>query len=117
MIRNELDPARTVINVGAGAGSYEPEDYYVVAVEPSPAMRARRPPSRPPAIDTTAEQLPFDDDSFDAAMATLMVHHWRDPARGLGEMRRVTPRSGRNSDLRSERLDRSLARRRTPRRS
>jgi SAM-dependent methyltransferase len=90
MIRDELGSARTVINVGAGAGSYEPEDCYVVAVEPSPAMRARRPPSRPPAVDAIAEQLPFDDDSFDAAMATLTVHHWGDPDRGLAELRRVT---------------------------
>jgi SAM-dependent methyltransferase len=90
LIRKELGSARTVINVGAGAGSYEPEDCYVVAVEPSAAMRAQRPPSRPPAIDATAEELPFDANSFDAGMAALTVHHWRDPAAGLAELRRVT---------------------------
>jgi SAM-dependent methyltransferase len=89
LIRNELGGARTVVNVGAGAGSYEPEDCYVVAVEPSPAMRAQRPASRPPAVDAVAERLPFDDDSFDAAMATMTVHHWPHPDRGVAEMRRV----------------------------
>lgn len=83
-----LGDARTVLNVGAGAGSYEPEDRYVVAVEPSAAMRAQRPPGRP-AIDATAEALPFDDDAFDAAMAMITVHQWQDLERGLGELRRV----------------------------
>ncbi len=72
-----LGEARTVLNVGAGAGSYEPEDRYVVAVEPSASMRAQRPPDRP-AVDAVAERLPFDDDSFDAAMAMITVHQWRD---------------------------------------
>ncbi|HVV74899.1 MAG TPA: class I SAM-dependent methyltransferase [Mycobacteriales bacterium] len=82
--------ARTVINVGAGAGSYEPADREVTAVEPSAAMRAQRPPHRVPAIDATAEDLPFADGSFDAAMATITVHQWRDRAAGLRELRRVT---------------------------
>src|SRR6185503_18666356 len=73
-------------NVGAGAGSYEPEDRYVVAVEPSAAMRAQR---RMPAVDATAESLPFDDDSFDAAMAMVTIHQWSDVDRGLRELRRV----------------------------
>ena len=81
--------ARTVLNVGAGAGSYEPADRYVVAVEPSAAMRAQRPPGAVPAIDATAEALPFDDDSFDAVLASVTVHQWSDPARGLAELRRV----------------------------
>jgi SAM-dependent methyltransferase len=81
--------ARTVVNVGAGAGSYEPEDRYVAAVEPSAAMRAQRPPHLAPAIDATAERLPFDDNSFDAAMATLTVHQWTDLTAGLRELRRV----------------------------
>jgi SAM-dependent methyltransferase len=82
--------ARTVLNVGAGAGSYEPSDRYVVAVEPSPAMRAQRDRHLAPAVIATAEHLPFDDDSFDASMATITVHQWSDAARGLREMRRVT---------------------------
>jgi SAM-dependent methyltransferase len=84
-----LGEARTVVNVGAGAGSYEPDDRYVVAVEPSAAMRAQRPAGAVPAIDATAERLPFDDDSFDAAMAMVTVHQWSDLARGLRELRRV----------------------------
>jgi SAM-dependent methyltransferase len=89
MIHAALGDARTVLNVGAGAGSYEPADRYVVAVEPSARMRAQRPPTAVPALDATAEHLPFDDDSFDAAMATVTVHQWSDPARGLAELRRV----------------------------
>ena len=89
-LHEALGDAATVINVGAGAGSYEPEDRYVVAVEPSPAMRAQRPPSRVPAIDSAAERLPFDDDCFDAAMATITVHQWSDKSRGLRELQRVT---------------------------
>ena len=89
-IRAALGDARTVLNVGAGAGSYEPDDRYVVAVEPSAAMRTQRPPQRVPAIDATAERLPFDDDSFDAAMATVTIHQWSDPDAGLREMRRVS---------------------------
>lgn len=90
LIHRALGDARTVLNVGAGAGSYEPDDRYVVAVEPSAAMRAQRPPDRVPAIDATAERLPFDDDSFDAAMATVTIHQWSDPDIGLREMRRVS---------------------------
>lgn len=85
-----LGDARTVLNVGAGAGSYEPSDREVMAVEPSASMRGQRPPSRVAAIDAVAESLPFADDSFDAAMTTFSVHQWADPAGGLAEMRRVT---------------------------
>ena len=85
-----LGDARTVLNVGAGAGSYEPSDRYVVAVEPSATMRGQRPASLPPALDAVAEQLPFDDDSFDAAMAMITVHQWPDAEAGLAEMRRVS---------------------------
>ncbi|GAB3895282.1 methyltransferase domain-containing protein [Kibdelosporangium lantanae] len=85
-----LGDARTVLNVGAGAGSYEPEDREVTAVEPSASMRSQRPPHLAKAIDATAEQLPFADNSFDASMASVTVHHWPDTARGLREMRRVT---------------------------
>lgn len=90
MIEAALGPAATVLNVGAGAGSYEPTDRRVTAVEPSASMRAQRPPHLAPAIDAVAERLPFDDDSFDAAMATFTIHQWTDLAGGLGEMRRVT---------------------------
>src|SRR3954454_11812102 len=75
-----LGDARTVVNVGAGAGAYEPQDREVTAVEPSATMRAQR-PRRPggrttPVVDARAEALPFADGAFDAAMAVLTVHHW-----------------------------------------
>ncbi len=88
-IHAALGDAATVINVGAGAGSYEPADRWVVAVEPSATMRAQRPPGAAPAIDARAEALPFDDDAVDAAMACVTIHHWRPPAAGLRELRRV----------------------------
>ncbi|KLL11909.1 MULTISPECIES: class I SAM-dependent methyltransferase [Protofrankia] len=90
LIHAALGDARTVLNVGAGAGSYEPADRHVVAVEPSATMRSQRPRHLAPAIDATAAELPFDDDSVDAAMATVTVHQWSDPDRGLREMRRVS---------------------------
>ena len=89
-VHTALGASRTVLNVGAGAGSYEPADRYVLAVEPSAAMRAQRPAGAAPAVDATAERLPFDDDSFDAAMATVTVHQWRDVDQGLRELRRVS---------------------------
>ncbi|MET7394160.1 class I SAM-dependent methyltransferase [Dactylosporangium sp. NPDC005572] len=89
-VHTALGDARTIVNVGAGAGSYEPADRYVVAVEPSAAMRAQRPSGRVPALDATAERLPFDDDSFDAALASVTVHQWSDTVAGLRELRRVT---------------------------
>jgi SAM-dependent methyltransferase len=85
-----LGSAQTVINVGAGTGNYEPRDRYVLAVEPSADMRARRPAGLPPALDARADSLPFDEDAFDAALAVLTVHHWPDPSAGLRELRRVT---------------------------
>jgi ubiquinone/menaquinone biosynthesis C-methylase UbiE len=88
-IHAALGDARTVLNVGAGTGSYEPTDRWVLAVEPSATMRAQRAPDAAPALACTAEALPLDDDSFDAAMACVTVHHWPDRARGLAEMRRV----------------------------
>jgi ubiquinone/menaquinone biosynthesis C-methylase UbiE len=88
-VRAALGDAKTVLNVGAGAGSYEPRDRWVLAVEPSAAMRAQRPPEAAPALDARAESLPFDDDSFDAAMACVTIHHWQPPQAGLAEMRRV----------------------------
>lgn len=85
-----LGRARTVLNVGAGAGSYEPGDRYVIAIEPSATMRAQRPSHLAPAIDATAEAIPLSDKSVDASMATVTVHQWSDLTQGLREMRRVT---------------------------
>lgn len=88
-IHTALGDARTVLNVGAGAGSYEPTDRWVLAVEPSPTMRAQRPSGAAPAIAAFAEALPLDDDCVDAAMACLTIHHWEPPEAGLAELRRV----------------------------
>jgi SAM-dependent methyltransferase len=87
-----LGDARTVLNVGAGTGSYEPTDRDVTAVEPSALMRAQRPAGAAPCVAAAAESLPFEDQSFDAAMAFATVHHWPDPIAGLREMRRVARR-------------------------
>jgi SAM-dependent methyltransferase len=84
-----LGDARTVVNVGAGTGSYEPPDRDVTAVEPSAVMIAQRPPGAAPAVQASAEALPFDDASFDAAMAVLTLHHWSDFRAGCAELRRV----------------------------
>lgn len=88
-ISKALGDARTVLNVGAGSGSYEPPDRRVIAVEPSAVMRAQRHPDAAPCVAATAESLPFGDRTFDAAMAVATVHHWRDPIAGLRELRRV----------------------------
>lgn len=85
-----LGSAGAVLNVGAGAGSYEPGDRRVVAVEPSLEMLRQRPASAAKAVQARAEALPFSANSFDASMAILTVHHWSDQAKGLREMRRVT---------------------------
>ena len=87
-----LGDARTLLNVGAGTGSYEPPDRDVTAVEPSAVMRAQRPAGAARCVAATAERLPFEDGSFDAAMAFATVHHWPDPVAGLREMRRVARR-------------------------
>src|SRR5919204_3084939 len=92
LILEALGDARSVLNVGAGAGSYEPADREVVAVEPSAAMIAQRPAGAAPALPASAEELPFPDRSFDAALAVLSDHHWRDWLRGLRELRRVARR-------------------------
>ena len=90
-IATALKDAQSVLNVGAGAGSYEPRGRAVTAVEPSAAMNAQRPAHRPATVvQASAEALPFADDAFDAAMAVLTVHHWDDPRRGLMEMVRVS---------------------------
>lgn len=90
LIHAALGDARTVLNIGAGTGSYEPVDRIVTAVEPSATMRERRPVHLPVAIDASAEKLPFPDSSFDAAMGTFTVHQWKDLHAGLAEVRRVT---------------------------
>jgi SAM-dependent methyltransferase len=89
-IRTALGVARTLVNVGAGAGSYEPDHLDVTAVEPSAAMRTQRPAGSAPVVDAAAEDLPFADDAFDAALASFTVHQWRDLRGGLREVRRVT---------------------------
>jgi ubiquinone/menaquinone biosynthesis C-methylase UbiE len=89
-IETALGDAESVLNVGAGTGSYEPKGRAVIAVEPSLTMIHQRPPGAAEVIQATAEQLPFDDGSFDAAMALLTIHHWHDPEGGLRELRRVT---------------------------
>jgi SAM-dependent methyltransferase len=88
-IEAALGDARTVLNVGAGTGSYEPADREVMAVEPSAEMIAQRSPDAAPAVQASAESLPFEDDSFDAALAVLTAHHWADLDAGLTEMLRV----------------------------
>jgi SAM-dependent methyltransferase len=89
-ITNALGDARTVLNVGAGTGSYEPTDRQVTAVEPSREMIRQRKPGAARVIEASAESLPFPDKSFDASMAILTIHHWTDKRAGLREMRRVT---------------------------
>lgn len=88
-IQDALGDARSVLNVGAGPGSYEPANLEVTAVEPSVEMISQRAPGSAPVVQASAEELPFDDDGFDAAMAVLTVHHWSDREMGLREMLRV----------------------------
>lgn len=88
-INTALGAVQTVLNVGAGTGSYEPTDRIVTALEPSIEMIRQRPPGSARAKQGTAEHMPFDDDQFDAAMAVLTIHHWSDVEAGLLEMRRV----------------------------
>lgn len=96
-----LGDAQRVCNVGAGTGSYEPDDREVVAVEPSQTMIDQR-TSTHPVERAAAEALPFADNSFDAAMAIMSVHHWEDPAAGLAEMRRIAPRQVISFDFSSQ---------------
>jgi SAM-dependent methyltransferase len=91
-IHAALGTARTVLNVGAGAGSYEPTDRTVLAVEPSPVMIEQRPAGAAPVVRGVAEALPFPDRSFDAALAVLTMHHWTDQLAGAAELRRVAER-------------------------
>lgn len=90
-VHEELKGAKSILNVGAGAGSYEPTDQYVVAVEPSITMRQQRlAQNKVPAINAKADNLPFDDNAFDASMAMVTIHHWPDIDKGLKELSRVT---------------------------
>jgi SAM-dependent methyltransferase len=91
-IAEALGDARTVVNVGAGTGSYEPPDRRVVAVEPSRSMIRQRPAGTAPCVQAIAEGLPFRDGAADAALAVLTVHHWRDRTAGLAELGRVARR-------------------------
>src|SRR5438552_11344921 len=92
MITDALGDVRSVVNVGAGAGSYEPVQMAVVAVDPSMEMIRQRPIGSAPAVLARAESLPFRNRSFDAALAPLTIHHWTSIAAGLTEMRRVAIR-------------------------
>lgn len=91
-IVSALGDARTVLNVGAGTGSYEPADRIVLAVEPSATMIRQRRADASPCVRASAESLPLPDNSYDAAMAVLTIHHWTDWRQGLREMRRVARR-------------------------
>jgi SAM-dependent methyltransferase len=91
LIHAELEYVESVINVGAGTGSYEPEGKSLIAVEPSPTMVAqRKDQSAGPVVRAAAEQLPFESGRFDAALAILTIHHWDDWEKGLREMQRVS---------------------------
>ncbi len=91
-IETALGSAHTIVNVGAGTGNYEPRDRNVVAVEPSLTMIGQRPVGTAPCVRGVAEALPFPDATFDAALAVLTVHHWRDLERGIAEVQRVARR-------------------------
>lgn len=88
-IEAALGDATSVVNIGAGAGSYEPLDRTVIAVEPSEVMIRQRPPGAAPCLQGSAEALPLETKSVDAAMAVLSAHHWTDLERGFSEMARV----------------------------
>ncbi len=90
LVHGALGSARTILNVGAGAGSYEPADRRLVAVEPSAAMIAQRHGQAAPIVQAVAEAIPLPDRAVDAAMAMVTIHQWPDPVAGLGELRRVT---------------------------
>jgi SAM-dependent methyltransferase len=92
VIRAALGDAASVVNIGAGSGSYEPTDLAVVPVEPSERMIRQRPPSLPPAVRGVAEALPLPDKSVDAALAVLAAHHWADRPKAFDEIRRVARR-------------------------
>lgn len=88
-INKALDNAVSIVNVGAGTGSYEPDDSFVIAVEPSLEMIRQRRPDSAPVVRARAETLPFQNKSFSTALAILTVHHWSDRKQGLAELARV----------------------------
>lgn len=88
-ILEALESSRTIVNVGAGAGSYEPTDRQVVAVEPSITMIRQRSPNAAPTVQAVANELPFAQGTFDSALAILTIHHWTELAKSLSELRRV----------------------------
>jgi len=92
VIREAIGEAATLVNIGAGSGSYEPTDLAVVAVEPSDVMIAQRDASSAPVVRAVAEQLPFADGAFDVASAFLTIHHWSEPTLGIAELKRVSQR-------------------------
>ena len=92
LVTKALGDAESVINVGAGTGNYDPHDRGVIAVEPSPPMIAQRKPGAAPTVRAMAEALPFGNQTFDAAMAILTLHHWTSLTDGLAELRRVASR-------------------------
>ncbi len=90
LIADALGGSRSVVNVGAGTGSYEPRDRYVVAIEPSDVMAAQRPRDLAPAVRADAHRLPLRDGATDAAMSVLSLHHWdQHQEEGVRELRRV----------------------------
>jgi SAM-dependent methyltransferase len=91
-IESCLGPGRSIVNVGAGTGSYEPGDRVVVAVEPALEMVRQRRGRTRRVVRSVAEALPFPDAAFDAGVAVLTIHHWAEPATGLRELRRVSRR-------------------------
>lgn len=91
-IEGALGDAGSVVNVGAGTGSYEPADRAVTAVEPSSVMIGQRRAGAAPVVQAVAERLPFADGAFDAGLAVFTIHHWRDVGAGLAEMSRVARR-------------------------
>ncbi len=98
-ILRALGEAQTVVNVGAGAGSYEPIDRSVVAVEPSLAMIHQRQPDSAPVVQASATDLPFREAAFDVALAILTVHHWPNQVRGLTEIGARDPEADRDRHL------------------
>lgn len=84
-----LEAGHSLLNVGAGTGSYEPTDRTVVALEPSRTMVAQRRQRSSLVVRGFAEQLPFPDHVFDAALAVFTVHHWTNREAGLRELCRV----------------------------
>ena len=91
-ILHALGDARDVVNVGAGAGAYEPRDRLVIAIEPSRTMIRQRAPGAAAALQASAEAIPLGDRSVEAALAILTVHHWSDMERAFAEIRRVARR-------------------------